>query len=660
MLPVCSAITSCSSHSQIFLYGGLQPVSSYQNACKVRCIVEERVALGLSSGNHLQGVTFKTEAATSFYANFIDGREQSGPMGFINMSPYQNELGDGKCEFVDNWSYSMGGTNVPHYVGKGDLKFVASSSVSAEEQELMDFTETNILPEPADPQTITTTDVITDDPASLSDSLTMDDDSLSSVKTSIENIFSGVNASINGSVNNGESFLKNSFDKITSSVTSVLKGANEAVDNAVNKVISSVDRVGELGANKFTGFSNDIKEASNKVGTVTVDILRRTIVQIEDSVNQGATYVVYVYGSTKNLLPPEAQNVLSLSEERVVKTSRPVGTAFQQIYTALEWLEKSIGLDPNDPIVPFVLFIGTSAALWGSYWLFTYGGYAGDLSPKSTLELLTKQKNVVLIDVRPEDLRERDGIPDLRGAARFRYGNVTRPEVNGSIRKLLKSGKDLDDSLIAVVIRNLKIIQDRSKVIVMDADGTHSKGIARSLGKLGLKQSYLVQGGYQSWLKEGLRVKQLKPETALTILNEEAEAILKDINPTPVKVLGYGVGFVAASYALLEWEKTLQIIGIVGLAQTLYRRVASYENAEDFKQDMRLLMSPVRLGREAISWAAGKLETNGIGLPTSPSSLDVQNRVLQAAAKHESQPSDGEENQDLTAPVNENIDLSEA
>ncbi|KAL7209062.1 hypothetical protein ACSBR1_030751 [Camellia fascicularis] len=658
MLPVCSAFTSCSSHSQIFLHGGLQPVSSYQNACEVRCSVEERVVLGLSSGNHLQGVPFKTEAATSFYSNFIDGREQSGPMGFINMSPYQNELGDGKCEFVDNWSYSMGGTNVPHYVGKGDLKFVASSSVSAEEQELMDFTDTNILPEPADP--LTTTGVITDDPASLSDSLTMDDDSLSSVKTNLENIFSGVNASINGSVNNGESFLKNSFDKITSSVTSVLKGANEAVDNAVNKVISSVDRVGELGANKFTGFSNDIKEASNKVGTVTVDILRRTIVQIEDSVNQGATYVVYVYGSAKNLLPPEAQNVLSLSEERVVKISRPVGTAFQQIYTALEWLEKSIGLDPNDPIVPFVLLIGTSATLWGSYWLFTYGGYAGDLSPKSTLELLTKQKNVVLIDVRPEDLRERDGIPDLRRAARFRYGNVTLPEVNASIRKLLKSGKDLDDSLIAVVIRNLKIIQDRSKVIVMDADGTRSKGIARSLRKLGLKQSYLVQGGYQSWLKEGLRVKQLKPETALTILNEEAEAILEDINPTPVKVLGYGVGFVAASYALLEWEKTLQIIGIVGLAQTLYRRVASYENAEDFKQDMRLLMSPVRLGGEAISWAAGKLETNGIGLPTSPSSLDVQNRVLQAAAKHESQPSDGEENQDLTAPVNENIDLSEA
>jgi hypothetical protein len=42
------------------------------------------------------------------------------------------------------------------------------------------------------------------------------------------------------------------------------------------------------------------------------------------------------------------------------------------------------------------------------------------------------------------------------------------------------------------------------------------------------------------------------------------------------------------------------------------------------------LLSPVRLGVEAFSWAAGKLENNRIGFPTSPSSSDVQNRVLQS------------------------------
>ncbi|KAL6952219.1 hypothetical protein U1Q18_047628, partial [Sarracenia purpurea var. burkii] len=407
------------------------------------------------------------------------------------------------CEFSDNWTYS-------------------SSSVSSGQHEAIDYypdrfaESANFIPDSANPQIVSAIDFVPDVPASVSDSLTTNNSSLSSLKTNIED----VNESINASVNKGESALKNLIDGITSSVTSALKDANEAVDNVVTKVISSVDRIEELSDNKFTELSNDLKEASNKAGGITVDVLRRSLFQIEDSLNQGATYVVYAYGSAKNLLFPEIQNVLSLYEERVLKILKPVGTAFQQFYVALEGLEKSVGVDPNDPIVPFVLLIGTSATLWGSYWLVTYSGYAGDLSPKSTLELLTGKENAVLIDVRPEDRRERDGVPDLRRAARFRCVNVSLPEVDGSVRKLLKSGKDLDDTLIAAVIRNLKIIQDRSKVVVMDADGARSKSIARSLKKLGVKQPYLVQGGFRSWVKEGLPVKELKPETALTIINE--------------------------------------------------------------------------------------------------------------------------------------------
>lgn len=36
------------------------------------------------------------------------------------------------------------------------------------------------------------------------------------------------------------------------------------------------------------------------------------------------------------------------------------------------------------------------------YWVRTYSGYSGDLSPKVTLEVLTGKENAVLIDVRPE------------------------------------------------------------------------------------------------------------------------------------------------------------------------------------------------------------------------------------------------------------------
>ncbi|KAK2994112.1 hypothetical protein RJ640_003635, partial [Escallonia rubra] len=336
-------------------------------------------------------------------------------------------------------------------------------------------------------------------------------------------------------------------------------------------------------------------------------------------------------------------------------------------------LERSLGLEPSDPVVPFVLFLGTSGLFWASYWVLTYSGYAGNLPPKVSLEFLTGKENA--------EFRERDGIPDLRRAARSRYTSV-----DGSVRKLLKSGKGLDETLIAAVIRNLKVVQDRSEVIVMDTDGTRSKGIARSLRKLG--RPYLVQGGFRSWVKEGLRIKELRTETTLTILNEDVEAILEEVKPTPLKVLGFGVVrlILLLRYLLLmkmhesslarmisslkdgsadtEWEKTLQLVGIVGLGLTMYLRVASYEDSEDLKQDVRLLLVPAKLGGQAISWAAGKLETNRIGLPTSPSSSDVQSRVLQAAAKHESQPSDSEETPDRpsepTAPIRENVDLSEA
>lgn len=225
----------------------------------------------------------------------------------------------------------------------------------------------------------------------------------------------------------------------------------------------------------------------------------------------------------------------------------------------------------------------------------------------------------------------------------------------------MKSSKDLDDTLVAAVIRNLKNVRDSSKIIVMDADGSRAKGIARSLRKLGIKRPYVLHGGFQSWVKEGLRIKELKPETTITILSEEAEAILE--KTTPVQLLGIGVGAIASLYALVEWETTLQLIGVIGLGQTIYRRVADYENSEDFWKDVGLLLSPVRVGAQAVSLVAGKGETNGNGLPVSPSSSDVQNRVLQAAAKHESQPLD-EGSQDTlvdsNSAVNENVDLSEA
>ncbi|XP_039050510.1 uncharacterized protein LOC120191671 [Hibiscus syriacus] len=648
MLPVCSAAAGCSSHSQISFHGGLRPFTPFEKYFQ-RCNYQDKSALGISNGNHLHRMCFKPQATKSLYSNFVEGIEQPVSVDLVNSYSCPDELVDVKCKISNGWSSSVEALMSPTDV---ELKYVEDSSISTAEEKLVDLS--NQLVENANdymglegPETISTIDTTPKTPTAASSSVNFDNDSLSNAKTGLDDFLAGVNESVNSSLDKVENAVKSILEKITS-ITSVKTSASEAVVNAQ-----------VLADNKLSNLSNDLKEASSKANIFAVDLLRRTIVGVEDSLSNGASSFIYYYASSKERLPPEIKNTLTLYEEKTGKVLKSVGDALQQIYIGIEGLERSLGFDPNDPIVPFFLFVGSSATLWVFYWVWTYGGYSGDLSPKLTLEFLSGKKNALLIDVRPEVLRERDGIPDLRRAARSRYASVYLPEVNGSLRQLMKSGRGLDDSLIATVIRNLKTIEDRSKVIIMDADGSRSKGIARSLRKLGVKKPYLVQGGFQSWVNQGLRIKELKPETALTILNEEAEAILEEISPSPVQVLGYGVGSVAAIYALLEWEKSLQLIGILGLVVTIYRRVSSYESSEDFKEDIRLLLAPVRFGAQALSWVSGNLETNGIGLPTSPSSPDVQSRVLQAAAKHESKPSDSED-PDAMAPMNEKVDLSEA
>ncbi|KAK9087883.1 hypothetical protein Syun_030277 [Stephania yunnanensis] len=645
-------------HLQVSLHSGLfKSHLPLGKAFDVKGIVEDKVLFGVPNGIHPREGSLKIQATKFLSSHVIERAEASESRDFLSV------LNDGELSFSRKWLDTMETVN-------RDLTYVENSSSSITGDELLNLPDqvsdsATILQEPTITEPVlasdASADVFSTSVTSASKSSVVAGDAVASLKTNIKDIIAGFGESINASVDEGNRFFQSTSDAITSSINNTTKSVTGKFDDAVNSLLSNVDRTGEVASNKLTGVSGGINKTLSQTGTVAIDALRKIIIALEYSLESGTRSAVYFYGSAKELLPSEVKEVLSSTEVKTAEILNPVGTALTQVYVIIQALEANLGLDPNDPVVPFFLFLGTSATLGISYWALTYGGYSGDLSPTEAFELLKGDNKAVLID----DLRERDGIPDLRRGARFKYASVALPKADGSLMKLMKSKKDLENALFAAIIRNLKIVEDRSEVMIMDADGTQSKGIARSLRKLGAKQKpYIVQGGYQSWVKSGLRFKELKSETALTILNEEAEAILEAVRPTPVQFLSYGVGLVAVGYALLEWEKTLQYIAIFGLGLTLYRRIASYENSEDFKQDVTLVLSPVRVGAQAISWAAGKLEKNKLGLPTSPSSSAVQDRVLQAAAKHESQPSDLEETQDpsrdSSASISERVDLSEA
>ncbi|RLN05492.1 uncharacterized protein C2845_PM13G16070 [Panicum miliaceum] len=409
-----------------------------------------------------------------------------------------------------------------------------------------------------------------------------------------------------------EDALTEAYDKLRLSAYDALGTWRKTVRDAIGGLTASIDASKEQAAGGVTDASGALQEKVAGAGAVAVDVVRKAIVAAENSLGSAATFVLSSYESAKESLPPNVRDLLSTSEEKASLVLRPIGNALQQVYVIVEGVEKNVGLDPSDPIVQLAVVLGGSVTIGTSYWLFIYGGYSGDLSPESALELLKNDGKA--------DLREKDGVPDLRRGARSKYASVASPEIKGPIKNMLKGGRDVDDALLAVVIRNLKLV----------------------------KRPYLVKGGFQAWSKD-LRVKELKPETALTAINEDFEEIIEQIKPTPTLVFGSLLGLSALSYAILEWETTLQYIAVLSIGLTIYLRFSTYESSEDLEQDLKLLLSPVQVGAEALSWAAKKIEPNKVGLPTSPSTTAVKDRVLQAAAKHESQPSDSEESSAQTA-----------
>lgn len=295
-----------------------------------------RGSLGLSKAMPFQRDFFKAQATKSLYSNFVKSTEQSVSVDFVNRCSHSYESDHLKCKYSDVWSSSTGTMYEQHPPGRVELKFVDSSSLLAPDEGLVDFTNpstenASVLPEAVEPESISATDLTPGNSTSVPDSLDVDGDPLSSVKTSIEDFIDGVSKSFSASVDKGEDMVKTSVDTITSSITSVGKSATEAADNTVGGLFSTVDQTGQYGGSKMTKFSSDFKEATSKGAVVAIDVLRRSIVVVEDSLSNGASFAVSSYQSAKAFLPPDISDALNLSEKRVAEFLGPAKTAFQQV-----------------------------------------------------------------------------------------------------------------------------------------------------------------------------------------------------------------------------------------------------------------------------------------------------------------------------------------
>jgi hypothetical protein len=76
-----------------------------------------------------------------------------------------------------------------------------------------------------------------------------------------------------------------------------------------------------------------------------------------------------------------------------------------------------------------------------------------------------------------------------------------------------------------------------------------------------------VDGGFQAWSAAGLRTKVEGIDSPITILKEDTEELVDEVKPTPDGIFLACVGIVAGLYAAIEWEKTLQLLGVIGIGQ---------------------------------------------------------------------------------------------
>ncbi|KAK9806668.1 hypothetical protein WJX73_005984 [Symbiochloris irregularis] len=220
-------------------------------------------------------------------------------------------------------------------------------------------------------------------------------------------------------------------------------------------------------------------------------------------------------------------------------------------------------------------------------WRATRGGFSGYLSPKATLELLNK-RNAILVDLRPSERREREGIPELRFGARGKGAALSIPSVPRAISKQVRNAGDLPYLVAAVEIQGLKQVSDGCNFVILEDRKRDGLRLARALQSQVQARSYVLQGGFRAWQAAGLPVKSVVDyEWSFSdAISDEAENIVRNTKAVaayladPLNIALTGILAAGAVNTVRDWHNTLQVIGVYGPAVSTGLWLRQFDSAE--------------------------------------------------------------------------------
>eukprot|EP00249_Psilotum_nudum_P020082 c27555_g1_i3 orf=815-1642(+) len=155
-------------------------------------------------------------------------------------------------------------------------------------------------------------------------------------------------------------------------------------------------------------------------------------------------------------------------------------------------------------------------------------GYKGDLSAPQALDLLTRE-NYLLVDVRREREKSKSGVPSLPCNTRNKLLSLSVEELPGKLKSQLRDAKKVEAELAAVKISYLKKVNKGSRLVILDAYGDIAKTIARSLTRLGFKNTWVISSGFdggKGWVQSCLGTDSYK--TSITEIVSPSRIIPAD------------------------------------------------------------------------------------------------------------------------------------
>eukprot|EP00775_Hariotina_reticulata_P005013 gene5013-5254_t len=407
---------------------------------------------------------------------------------------------------------------------------------------------------------------------------------LSGATSGITNTFSGASNGITNSLSGATSGITSSFSGLSSEVG---RGASD-VAGSVNSTLSSSLISVKGGLDQVKGNLDQATAGVSSAVGGAVEQLSSTTQAAAEAVNSSLSSATAAVQQTLDSVNAQVSTVTSQVATTVDSTTQqvlaslppPVKDAAVAAGSAVATVAHAAAEHPQAAAAVTAAVAIPTAYRW---YQGRYGGFAGELTPEQVLALLTNDK-VFLVDIRPEQQREQDGLPELKLGARFKVAAFPVPQVDipSKVARDATDAAELRLLVNAAYIAGLPQCQDQlTKMIIMDSTGSDkARDLARALVALNQPLSYIMEGGFNAWVEAELPVVEATEYDASTgaVIGDELEVIASKASEVAATVAQPQVGLplvggaALATYAALNYHTTLQYIGVVGVLLTITKK----------------------------------------------------------------------------------------